>query len=143
MSRTDNTGDKRDGRTGPPRLSQGRCHWIKSNANDLAPLLELPETFDAGALPTHLQNRIPKLKQVEAIQVVEYRVKDGERRAVWSINDHVADAIAFWQEDVETWPCGHPAVGFRNPRGGEGYTCLNDECEVRFNRETLFDNLDT
>ena len=66
--------------------------------------------------------------------ILEKRGRDDEGRRLWGVPPRVDRWIAE-NIDIETTPCAN-ATGVRCVEAGELFTCTDDECDCRFDRET-------
>lgn len=95
-------------------------------------LLDLPETFYHADLPDCLQNSYSKFKCNGIIEVAERNYGDPN---VYRIPDIVRRYVEEHIEAPQTAPCGN--TGVRNL--GDEFTCSDDECGCRFDRETALE----
>ena len=93
------------------------------------PMAELKDRFDKSTLYSWLEADILKERYS-----TRYDPRYAGRGHLWG-----ADANCYaWVEDnidVELTPCGN-AAGVRNLRDEAGYTCTDESCDCRFDRET-------
>ena len=75
--------------------------------------------------------------QFRSAGILEKRGRDDEDRRLWGVPPRV-DRWIRNNVDTETTPCGC-STGFRCVEAGETYTCTDDECDCRFDRETALE----
>ena len=69
--------------------------------------------------------------------ILEKRGRDDDGRRLWGVPPRVDRWIAE-NVDTTTTPCEN-ATGFRCVEAGETYTCTDDDCDCRFDRETALE----
>lgn len=69
--------------------------------------------------------------------ILEKRGRDADGRQLWGVPPRV-DRWIRENVDTQTTPCGN-ATGFRNLRDEAGFTCTDEACDCRFDRETALE----
>lgn len=67
-----------------------------------------------------------------------HRCDDNPTRAYWETAQGVYEYAQDRFGDLDTTPCGH-ATGVRTLEAGETYTCTDESCDCRMNRETALE----
>ena len=117
------------------QLSQGQKKAMRRFDNDALKLPPNPEEWKAkevgighGALSVFHQSGI-----VETVG--RYNTENGDARHLWRTKPGMVE----WVDDniavLPRTPCGC-STGFRTISAGETYSCTNDDCDIRFDRET-------
>jgi hypothetical protein len=121
-----------------------RTRWIRDHIGVLTTLVDAvgdQPTFRSAELPQPLTDRINLLHRRDIItidgrEVCQFRDHSSER-IIWRVERQALIAIEYWRHRVPTYPCGHAATGFRNPRDEPGYRCPRSWCDVRLTRSTI------
>ena len=103
-----------------------------------AAALRLPAPTDSlpqAALYEYLS--ASEFYQFRSAGILEKRGRDDEDRRLWGVPPRVNRWIRE-NVDTETTPCAN-ATGFRCVEAGETYTCTDDGCGCRFDRETALE----
>jgi len=79
------------------------------------------------------QARFSRLSRHILEKVAQPTIKSAH---VWRVNDGVEEMVDRFVAHASLCPCGH--AGVRNVRGEDdpGFSCSNDDCDIRFDRET-------
>jgi hypothetical protein len=126
-----------------PTLGKHRTRYVRDNIGILSQLTSFDrhEAFLAVQLPRELRSRIRELHEYDIIEIVGWvanddRVEGDCARAEWTVNERARQGIDYWEQRIETYPCGHAATGFQNLRDG-AYGCPRSDCDAEFERDVV------
>jgi hypothetical protein len=118
--------------------SQTLRQRLRINAHKLQALPEPSETWTLSevGIDADLHNWLTRTPVIETVDYERVPIKgcrQKSKRHVYQTDRDWYDYLQEILEQVDLMPCGHR--GIRNPRGVEGYTCTNDDCDAIHSRE--------
>lgn len=118
----------------PNQLGRFQIGAIQRYPEAAAKLPEHPEEWynrDVDLTVAQLE----KFREAGVIQTVRVDYDRSTRPYVWKTYPGVPRYAKRWLENQERTPCDN-ATGIRCVESGEVYTCTDDECDCRMDRET-------
>ena len=116
-----------------PSITRTVASVVRTRQLEATKLPHPDERLPWGELkPRFSHSTLYKFKSIGLLERTDER--DAEGRWLWR-SDPSTYAWIEANLDVTTTPCGR-SIGVRNVRDEDAYTCLDDECDCRFDRET-------
>ncbi|MFB6071707.1 MAG: hypothetical protein ABEJ88_01930 [Halobacterium sp.] len=116
-------------------VPNGARSVLRGNPDATARLPSPAEEFRLADLPSEVRRVFKRFREHGVVECVD-RPADGPNR--YRTDPGAYEVAREIRSDRSTLPCGHG--GMQNLRG-DGYTCGNDACDARFDRETVADVL--
>jgi len=114
-------------------ISHGDRAFIRANIDWLVGIdVEAGETFVFEMLDIEKSQFQTLVRRGYVTKLGFDRVDNIHR---WRLKPGVREAIDDAAADANWLPCGHRP--FRNPRGMDGYTCLEDSCDAQYTKAEI------
>lgn len=119
-------------------ICRSNVGWLTFHAHRVAALLtRVDPPFRTRDVRADEQQLVCAMRRKDLLEIAHTAWEDGGSSKVHSYRP--AEGLEAWLEDYlpdgpELLPCGHRP--FSNPRD-EGYGCLEERCDARFDRDTI------